>query len=141
MKLAQDMSRSCWEGCLSETFRLVSETPKCKAILSDIGELKLQLIVADRPEMSYWEEYAGGRVTPHLGVCADCTAQIETTFPVLLATLLNRVSIMEAAADEAYELRGDTAALMKCANILPYVMTAFSQTLASRVPDIAEVSA
>jgi hypothetical protein len=136
MTAAETMSPDLWEACLVETFRIVSDAPACRPILQEIGRIRLQLVVEDRAEMSYWEEYTGDRVTPHLGVCDGPSAEISTVFPVLLATLLNRISIMEAAADEVYELRGDTAVLMKCANILPYVMAAFSRTLARQLPKI-----
>jgi hypothetical protein len=126
----ENMSAERWHRCLAATFRTVSETPACTRILRDMSGTRLQIVITDRPEMSYWEEYDGGRVIPHLGLGTDCVVEISTTFRVLLATLLDRLSIMEAAADEVYELRGDTTVLMKCANMLPYVMAAFSQAVA-----------
>jgi hypothetical protein len=136
--LEDRMSPEQWEACLGDTFRIVSGTTACKPVLRDIGPIRLQLLVTDRPEMSYWEEYCGERIVPHLGVCEDCTVVISTTFPVLVGTLLNRISVMEAAADEAYELRGDTTTLMKCANILPFVASAFAEVFPGRAASSME---
>ena len=65
-------------------------------------------------------------MVPHLGSVGESTVEAATTFPVFVGTLLRTISVMEAAADESWELRGDTAALMRCANLLPDVMLAFS---------------
>jgi hypothetical protein len=113
----------------------VSRTSACTSILADIGNSQLQLELSDRPEMNYWEEYRGDRVVPHIGVNASPTLKVRTTFPVLVDTLLGTMSVMEAAADEAYEFFGDTTTLMKCANILPYVMLAFKRAVLQRFPD------
>lgn len=118
-----------WSRILSRVFHRVSEEPRCQPILASIGHIRFQLLLRDRPELSYWEEYLGDRVVPHLGVAGECTVQAETTFPVLTGTLLRTISLMEAAADEAYELKGDTETLMRCANLLPYVMMTFSQVV------------
>ena len=80
-----------------------------------------------------WEEYLGDRVIPHLGILEEYTVQAATTFPVLIGTMLRSISLMEAAADECYELSGDTEALMRCANLLPYVMHTFSQVSTSEL--------
>ena len=60
-------------------------------------------------------------------------SQAATTFPVLIGTMLRSISLMEAAADECYELSGDTEGLMRCANLLPYVMHTFSQVSTSEL--------
>lgn len=127
----ENITPSEWENLLVRVFRRVTEHPTCAPILRDIGCIQFQLLLRDRPELSYWEEYLGDRVIPHLGIAPECTVQAATTFPVLAGTLLQQISIMEAAADEAYELAGDTAALMRCVNILPYVMVAFSEVVQS----------
>ena len=122
-----------WEKILARVYGKVSENPRCAPILRDIGCIRFQMLFTDRPELSFWEDYLGDKVIPHLGVAEDYTVQASTTFPTLVGTLLRRISIMEAAADEAYELRGDTEALMRCANILPYVMAAFAQVVNSEL--------
>jgi len=120
-----------WARLLSLVFRRVSENPRCKNILESIGRIRFQLRLKDRPELSYWEEYLGDQVVPHIGIAEEYTVLAETTFPVLTGTLLRTISLMEAAADEAYDIKGDTEALMRCANLLPYVMMTFSQVLDS----------
>lgn len=140
MNAPETMSPERWQECLLETFDTVSESPACRPILQGLGRLRLQLLFEDRPDMNYWEDYGDGRVTPHLGMCEGAVVEISTTFPILLATLLSRISIMEAAADEVYELRGDTAVLMKCANLLPYVMAAFSRAYSRRSAATAEAA-
>jgi hypothetical protein len=64
-------------------------------------------------------------VVPALGVNEHCDVVISATFEVLIGTLLDEISVMEASADELYDLRGDTVTLMKCANILPFVADEF----------------
>ncbi|MEY9706421.1 hypothetical protein [Bradyrhizobium diazoefficiens] len=140
MTPSETMSRDRWHACLVETFDAVSEHAPCRSILAELGTTRLQLLFDDRPEMNYWEDYRDGRVTPHLGTCDGAAVEISTTFPVLLDTLLSRMSIMEAAADEVYDLRGDTTTLMKCANLLPYVMAAFSRTYARRFAGDSEAA-
>jgi hypothetical protein len=130
-----------WRAWLDETFLTVSARPACAAILRDIGHLRLQLSLTDRPELSYWEQYDGHRIVPCLGFCEDCDVLISTSFEVLIGTLLDRISVMEAAADEAYELRGDTTALMRLANILPYVASAFSSVYVRQANGIEEEAA
>lgn len=120
------MTPARWERVLAATFRRVSETASCAPVLRDIGPLRFQLLIRDRPDLSYWEEYLCDRVVPHVGVAEDCSVQASTTFRVFTDTLLRNISLMEAAADELWDLRGDTEALMRCANILPYVMDAFA---------------
>ena len=122
-----------WEKVITFVYRKVSENPKCAPILEDIGHIHFQLLMTDRPELSYWEEYLGDRVIPHLGILEEYTVQAATTFPVLIGTMLRSISLMEAAADECYELSGDTEALMRCANLLPYVMHTFSQVSTSEL--------
>jgi hypothetical protein len=122
-----------WKKVLERVYGRVSDNPKCAPILRDIGCIRFQMLFTDRSELSFWEDYYGDRIVPHLGIAEDYTVQAATTFPVLVGTLLRRISIMEAAADESYELRGDTEALMRCANILPYVMVAFTQVVQSEM--------
>lgn len=118
-----------WARILAQVFQHVSEDPRCKPILRSIGPLRFQLVLTDRPELSYWEEYTGERVIPHLGVTEDRAVQASTTFPMLTGTLLREVSLAEAAAEEAWEIKGDTEALMRCANLLPFVMTTFEKVI------------
>lgn len=121
-----------WLEILTETFSRISQDPGCAPLLADIGHIHFQLRLEDRPQLSYWEEYLGDRIVPHLGSAETYAVVAETTFAAFVGTLLRRISIMEAAADEIWVLKGDTAALMRCANLLPYVMDAFSAAVTSR---------
>ena len=87
-----------WEKMLQRVFQIVSEHPGCAPILRDIGQIRFQLLIKDRREFSYWEEYMGNRVVPHIGIAPDFTVQAATTFSTLVGTLLRRISVMEAAA-------------------------------------------
>jgi hypothetical protein len=118
-----------WEVLLQRIFLRVSQEPRCKPILHDIGCINFQLQLEDRPELSDWEEYLGDRVVPHVGTAGESAVVAATTFTVFVGTLLRRISIMEAAADEVWMLRGDTSALMRCANLLPYVMNTFTDVV------------
>ncbi|QSQ15020.1 hypothetical protein [Myxococcus landrumensis] len=122
-----------WARILSTVFGQVSQEPLCRPILASIGRIRFQLLLKDRPELSYWEEYLGDKVVPHLGIADEFHVQAETTFAVFTGTLLRTLSLMEAAADEAYEIRGDTEALMRCANLLPYVMVTFSRVVGAEL--------
>src|SRR5687768_13934091 len=93
-----------WFRVLDRVYLRVSENPQCAPVLKDIGRLRFQLLLTDRPELSYWEEFRGDRVVPHRGTTCDPTVRAATTLPILLGTMLRDVSIMEAAADECYEL-------------------------------------
>ena len=115
-----------WEALLLRMFERIAQEPRCVPILRDIGRINFQLQLEDRPELSYWEEYLGDRIIPHLGTADEYAVVAATTFSAFVGTLLRRISIMEAAADEIWTLRGDTAALMRCANLLPYVMNTFA---------------
>src|SRR2546423_1242846 len=76
-----------WEKVITFVYRKVSENPKCAPILEDIGHIHFQLLMTDRPELSYWEEYLGDRVISHLGILEEYTVQAATTFPVLIGTM------------------------------------------------------
>ena len=132
MKPLDTITTEEWGRLLAQVFQRVSAEPRVKPILEAIGPLRFQLLLTDRPELSYWEEYTGDRVVPHLGVTQERSVQAATTFPMLTGTLLRRVSLMEAAAEEAWDIKGDTEALLRCANLLPYVMTTFSEVLGER---------
>lgn len=123
------ISPADWESLLSRMFERISRHPQCVPILREIGRINFQLQIEDRPELSYWEEYLGDRVVPHLGQAVECAVEAATTFSVFVGTLLRSISIMEAAADEVWVLRGDTTALMRCANLLPHVMEAFADVV------------
>jgi hypothetical protein len=129
MNVLEQMSPTQWDRVLQTTFGQVSANEQCAPILRAIGRSRLQILLRDRPELSYWEDYDGDRVVPHLGVAAECDVEAATTFRVFTDTLLRRLSVMEAAADELWCLRGDTETLMRCANILPHVMAAFARAL------------
>ncbi|MCB9745144.1 MAG: hypothetical protein H6741_19010 [Alphaproteobacteria bacterium] len=135
--LLHNMSPELWMELLTETFDVVSRTKPCAPILEDIGLLKFQLTFEDRPEMNYWEHYQGSFVEPHLGTVELPDLMIKSLFPVIVDTLTDRLSVMEAAADELYEIYGDTTSLMKCANVLPYVMLAFTRAASQRFPKLA----
>src|SRR5205085_5188858 len=113
-----------WNAVLGRAYQKISSDPKCSPILKDIGRVRFQFILSDRPDLNFWEEYLGDEVFHHMGTAPDRTIEATTSSQVLVGTLLQQISIMEAAADEAYEMRGDTEALMRCANLLPYVMVA-----------------
>jgi hypothetical protein len=118
-----------WDSLLRKVYRKISSDPRCAGILKDVGQARLQFVLTDRPDLSFWEEYSGDEVVHHLGVADAPSVEARTTSRVLIGTLLQQISIMEAAADEAYEMRGDTETLMRCANLLPYVMAAFSEAV------------
>lgn len=115
-----------WLGVLEEVFGSVSCEPRCADIRAEVGEIVFQVTFHDRPELSYWEKYKQGTISVHLGQAAEPTLEACTTFPVFVGTLLQDISIMEAAADELWDLRGSTEALMALSNLLPYVMLTFS---------------
>jgi len=126
-----EISPERWETLLNAVYQQVSRDSRCAPALKEIGRIRFQLSFSDRPDLAFWEEYLEDRVRPHLGVADDWTVQAKTSFPVFVGTLLREISIMEAAADESWELFGDTEALLRCANILPYVMLAFSEAVDS----------
>jgi hypothetical protein len=129
-----------WTAILEEVYGRVSADPRCASIFHDIGPVRFQILLSDRPDLSFWEEYDGQKVVPRLGVTDTCSVEAATTFRVFLGTLLREISIMEAAADEAWQLSGDTEALFRCANLLPYVMLSFSETAAGRLEAASESS-
>src|SRR5713226_3959465 len=128
-KQIQALTRPKWDAILGRVYGKISSNPKCYLILRDIGRVQFQFMLTDRPDLNFWEEYLGDEVVHHLGVAPVSTIEARTSSQVLVGTLLQQISIMEAAADEAYEMRGDTEALMRCANLLPYVMAAFSEAV------------
>lgn len=115
-----------WLALLTDVFGSISAEPRCAPVLRDIGNAIFQVTFRDRPELSYWEQYGDAEVAVHLGRADEPTVEAQTTFPVFIGTLLRDISIMEAAADELWELRGSTETLMRLSNLLPYVMLAFS---------------
>lgn len=123
---------------LEEVYGRVSADPRCTSIFQDIGPVRFQIVLKDRPDLSFWEDYDGRGVVPRLGVTGTCSVEATTTSRVFLGTLLREISIMEAAADEAWQLSGDTEALFRCANLLPYVMLSFSETVADHFGPASE---
>ena len=126
----EGITPAAWEVLLRKLFDRISNDERCAPILAEIGEAHFQLEIRDRPELSYWEDYQGNKVVPHLGTGENCVVMASTTFEVYVGTLLQEISMMEAAADESWELRGDTTVLMRCANLLPYIMNAFADVVA-----------
>lgn len=115
--------REEWKRILSLVFQRVSETRDAKPILNAIGHIQFQLILTDQPDLSYWENYLGDRVAPHLGVAGRYGARRRRRFRCSPALLSRTISLMEAAAaDEDLRAQGRTEALMRCANLLPYVV-------------------
>src|SRR5688572_3759826 len=106
-----------WLDVLDEVYGRVSGVARCASIFQEIGAVRFQIVLTDRPDLSFWEEYDGRSVEPHLGVTCAATVEAATTLRVFVGTLLREISMMEAAADEAWRLSGDTEALFRCANL------------------------
>jgi hypothetical protein len=125
----ENISPEQWGSYITQVFDHVAADARCAPILADIGKARFQIEIDDRPDLSYWEDYHGTTVSAHLGVRSECNVVASAKFQVYVDTLLRRMSLMEAAADEAWALRGDTEVLLRCANLLPYVMDAFAKVL------------
>lgn len=115
-----------WDGLLSDLYGRISADPRCTVVLRHIGKTRFQFLFTDRPELSFWEDYDGASVRHRIGIADDYAIEATTTLSALAGTLLQRISLMEAAADEAFVMRGDAAALFRCANLLPFVMETFT---------------
>lgn len=141
MKIKKEqISPQSWLEFLKDLLEVwVSQDAEASHVLEEIGDATFQFFFYDRPELSYWQAYTGNKIFVHLGVHPNPDITAKTDIETYLLTTAGEISIMEATADELYDISGDQEKLWATANIVPFVLRAF-QDLRSRgrVPGVSD---
>ncbi|MFX1442904.1 MAG: hypothetical protein ACFFHV_05770 [Promethearchaeota archaeon] len=115
-------SKEEWEAYLTRFMKAYNELPDLAKLLDPIAPLVFQYIIADRPEMNYWQFIEKDKMNWGMGEYSGPNAPKiihKTDFDTIKKVNSGESDPIQATMSGTYVVEGDVTKLMACAPLLP----------------------